>query len=244
MRARWDHGRGKGLALFALIAAIACAFGTLATPAAGQATNEQPVASEVGVTSTEIHIAVVADVDNPFAPGANAGARDAVLGFGKFINNSCADKGRCLAGRRLVVDFYDSHLDPNETRNAQIQACTNDFAMVGTTAVLLTSVDEMRNCKDKVGATVGIPDIPVVAAPVSQQCSDESFAIFPDRAALRHQGPAPTDLHSQRRPRLLLHQAIPKPARHLHLHQSVPDGLHRPVRQRLRPPSGPWHPLR
>jgi hypothetical protein len=84
-----------------------------------------------------------------------------------------------LAGRKLVVDFYDSRLNPNETRNAEIQACTNDFAMVGTSALLLTTVDDMRNCKDHAGVTTGIPDIPFVTAPLVQQCSDQSFPITP-----------------------------------------------------------------
>jgi hypothetical protein len=61
MRTGWDRGRAKGLSLFALISAIACALGTLATPAAGQATKKQPAATEVGVTPSEINIAVIAD---------------------------------------------------------------------------------------------------------------------------------------------------------------------------------------
>ena len=80
-----------------------------------------------------------------------------------------------IAGRKLVVDFYDSKINPNETRNDTIQACANDFAMVGTSAVFLTTVDDMRNCKDKAGATTGIPDIPFVTTAIVQQCSDQSF---------------------------------------------------------------------
>ena len=34
-----------------------------------------------------------------------------------------------------MVDFYDSKLNPNDTTNAEIQACENDVAMVGTSAV-------------------------------------------------------------------------------------------------------------
>src|SRR5829696_3420705 len=51
--------------------------------------------------------------------------------------------------------------------------------MVGTAAVLMTSVDDMRNCKDRNGVTTGIPDIPVVSAPLVQQCSDQSFPMVP-----------------------------------------------------------------
>jgi len=169
----------KGIRVVALVAAIAAALGVLATAAAGQASKERPAATEVGVTGAEIHIAVIADVDNPIAPNLFLGARDAVLGFAKYINASCATKNRCLAGRKLVVDFYDSKLNPNETRKAEIQACTNDFAMVGTSAATLSSVDEMRNCNDRAGQTTGIADIPFVSTAVVQQCSDQSFPIAP-----------------------------------------------------------------
>jgi hypothetical protein len=51
--------------------------------------------------------------------------------------------------------------------------------MVGTAALLLGSVDEMRGCKDSTGAPTGEPEIPVVASTLSQQCSDESFPVLP-----------------------------------------------------------------
>ncbi len=169
----------KGIRVVALVAAIAAALGVLATTAAGQASKARLAATEVGVTGTEIHIAVIADVDNPIVPNIFLGARDAVQGFARYINASCATKNRCLAGRKLVVDFYDSKINANETRNAEILACTNDFAMVGTSAVFLTSVDEMRNCTDQVGVTTGIPDIPFVSAHLVHECSDQSFPIAP-----------------------------------------------------------------
>ena len=177
------------------LAAIAAALGVLASPAAGQVRKETPNATEIGVTPTEIHIAVIADVDNPFLPGVLADARDAVQSFAKYINGSCATKNKCLAGRKLVVDFYDSHLNANQTRNAEIQACANDLAMVGTSALTLASVDDMRNCKDQAGATTGIPDIPFFAAPIVQQCSDESFPIAPIglRCATKDQHPQTYD---------------------------------------------------
>ena len=161
---------GAVIGALALIAAV---------PAGAQSSSEKPNASEIGVTASEIHIAVIADVDNPFIPNAFIGARNGVEDFANYINSSCATKNKCLAGRKLVVDFYDSHVNPNDTRNGEIQACTNDFAMVGTAALLLNSVDDMRSCKDKAGATTGIPEIPVIAGPLVQQCSDESFPVGP-----------------------------------------------------------------
>ena len=78
-----------------------------------------------------------------------------------------------------MIDFYDSKLNPAETKNAEITACQNDVAAVGTSAVFLTSVDEMRNCKDSTGAVTGLPDIPFVSTALVQQCSDQSFPIAP-----------------------------------------------------------------
>ena len=60
----------------------------------------------------------------------------------------------------MQVDFIDSKLSPDETRNAIIQACSQDFAMVGTTALFLNNVDDMMACKDQAGAATGLPDVP------------------------------------------------------------------------------------
>ena len=133
---------------------------------------EKPTASEVGVTPTELHIAVIADVDTPLAPGAYAGARDAVQAFGKYINQQGG-----LAGRKVVVDFYDSKLNGDETRNAIIKACQNDFAMVGTGALFLNNVDDMLACPDAKGAKTGLPDVPVVSLWEPHQNSPVSFPI-------------------------------------------------------------------
>jgi hypothetical protein len=84
-----------------------------------------------------------------------------------------------LAGRKVVVDFYDSKLNAAQTTNAMIQACQNDVAAVGTSAAFMTSVTEMRNCADATGAVTGLPDIPFAAASLAEQCSDQSFPISP-----------------------------------------------------------------
>jgi len=136
------------------------------------AADEKPTASEVGVTPTEIRIAVIADVDTPLAPGAYAGARDAVEAFGKYID---AQGG--LAGRKVVVDFIDSKLNGDETRNAIIKACQNDFAIVGTGALFMNNVDDLVSCPDKAGAKTGLPDVPVVTLWEAQQNSPVSFPI-------------------------------------------------------------------
>jgi hypothetical protein len=157
--------------------AIVAVMAGVSTSAVAQSSSETPKATDVGITAKEIHVAVVADVDNPIVPNLFKASPDAVEGFAKYINSKAGGGG--LAGRKLVVDFYDSKLNPNATTNAEIQACQNDVAMVGTSAVFLTSVDNMRNCKDSTGAVTGLPDIPFVTTALVQQCSDQSFPIAP-----------------------------------------------------------------
>jgi hypothetical protein len=149
----------------------------VSTTAVAQSSDEKPKATDVGITDKEIHIAVIADVDNTIVPNLFKASPDAVKGFADYINSKAGGGG--LAGRKLVVDFYDSKLNPNATTNAEIQACESDLAMVGTSSVFLTSVDNMRNCKDSTGAVTGLPDIPFVSTALVQQCSDQSYPIAP-----------------------------------------------------------------
>ena len=141
------------------------------------AANEKPTASEIGVTPTELRIAVIADVDTPLAPGAYAGARDAVEGFAKYINSKAGGGG--VAGRKVVVDFIDSKLSPNDARNGAITACTNDFALVGTSALFLTNVDDVVSCKDQAGATTGLPDVAAIVTGVPESCAPTTYSINP-----------------------------------------------------------------
>jgi len=150
---------------------------TAETAGAQSSSSENPTATDVGITATEIHIAVIADVDNAIVPNLFRGSADAVKGAADYLNSPAGGGG--LAGRKVVVDFYDSKLNANATTNAEIQACENDVAMVGTSAVSLASVENMRNCKDSTGATTGLPDIPFVSTALVQQCSDQSFPMAP-----------------------------------------------------------------
>ena len=59
----------------------------------------------------------------------------------EYINSKAGGGG--LAGRKLVVDFTDSHLNANDSRNATITACQNDLAMVGGAALFLSSVADI-----------------------------------------------------------------------------------------------------
>jgi ABC-type branched-subunit amino acid transport system substrate-binding protein len=143
----------------------------LASTLAASAQSENPKSSDVGVTATEIRIGVVADNDNPFVPGIFKGAPDAIQGAAKYIN---ANGG--IAGRKLVVDVYDSKLNANETRNAFIAACEKDFALVGTTSLFVTTFDDVINCKDAKGQTTGIPDIGALITSLTEACSPVTFS--------------------------------------------------------------------
>ena len=181
----------------ALAATLVVSMGTLtatAVTASAQSSSEKPKATDVGITPTEIHIAVVADVDNPIVPNLFKPDADAVAGVAKYLNSKAGGGG--LAGRKVVVDFYDSKLNPNATTNAEIQACQNDVAMVGTSSVFLTSVDNMRNCKDSTGAVTGLPDIPFVTTALVQQCSDQSFPIAPPQVDCATKDQHPQTFHA------------------------------------------------
>jgi hypothetical protein len=161
----------RGTALVAgLVAAVVLA-GVL--PAGAQSSAEKPKATEIGVSATEIHIAVIADVDNPIAPGLFEGAADGVKAGAAYLDSKAGGAG--LAGRKVVVDFYDGHLNASDTRNASIQACQNDLAMVGGLVLFLTSVDDIVNCKDGAGRVTGLPDMPSTTVGIPEACAPTSF---------------------------------------------------------------------
>jgi ABC-type branched-subunit amino acid transport system substrate-binding protein len=153
------------------IIAVVTATLVFANPFAASAQSEKPIASDVGVTANEIRIGVVADNDNPFVPGIFKGAADAVVGAAKYIN---ANGG--IAGRKVVVDVYDSKLNANEARNSFISACEKDFALVGTTALFVTTFDDVIKCKDAKGQETGIPDIGGLITSLTEACSPVTFS--------------------------------------------------------------------
>jgi len=167
--------RGSGMA--AVIATLV-AVGSIATATVASATGggDEPTlqATDVGVTADEIRIAVLADVENDLQPGLFQGTPDAMEGFEKYIN----DQGG-LAGRKLVVDFIDSHLSADETRNAIVKACENNFAIVATTSLFVNNVDDLVDCVNADGVAVGMPDFPVLTTEPVHQCSPVSYPIIP-----------------------------------------------------------------
>ena len=159
----------------ALVAGVALVMASSAVSAgAGPARAAKPTASsDIGITPTEIKIAVLADVDTPLAPGLFQGVVDGFNGFAKYIN---ANGG--LAGRKVKVDFIDSKLNGAESRNGMIAACQNDFAVVSA-ALFLANVDDVEACPDKTGAVTGLPDLATLYTSVAQQCSKTTYAVNP-----------------------------------------------------------------
>ncbi len=159
------------------IAAFVAVYGVVSAASGGASTPRQSgpatQATEVGVTPTTIRIAVIADVNTPLAPGLFKGSQDAIQGYAKYINS----KGG-LAGRKVAVDFYDSQLSADESRNALIKACQNDFATVGTTALFMNNIDDAVHCKDSAGRATGLPDIPELTTEPVQQNSPVGFPIL------------------------------------------------------------------
>ena len=129
-------------------------------------------ATEIGVSADAIRITVIADVDNVPAPGLFRGSRDALMAFGEHVN---AQGG--IAGRRLDVQFLDSKLSPDEARSALIQACEDSFAIVGTSALFLSSLEPLAECADMAGQPTGLPDLSVVQTTFEHACSPTSFSV-------------------------------------------------------------------
>jgi Periplasmic binding protein len=158
------------------VVAVALGVGTGVVPATAgaQQPDQGSPDSEIGVTADTIRIAVIADVDTPVRPGAFEGSVEGVRAFAKYQNGT---KGK-LARRTVEVDFIDSKLSADEARNAVIRACQEDFAIVGTSALFLSTVQPLETCVDKAGQAIGLPDIPVLQTEVAHQCSPVSFAVI------------------------------------------------------------------
>lgn len=122
-------------------------------------------ATDTGVTATELRLAVIADVNTAVRPGLFQSAVDGVRAWASRVN---ANGG--LAGRKVVVKFYDSQLNADQWRNSVLQACKNDFAMVGTTAVIDSDVTEMVDC--------GIPDLAQLTPSDRHGAAPNTFSVL------------------------------------------------------------------
>ncbi len=179
---RGKAGRSRWAALAVGLVLIVGAGATGASASSGRAdkpaNTDKPIATDVGITDKEIRVAVIADVDTSLAPGLFQGSVYGVEGWAKYVN-----KNGGLAGRKVVVNFYDSKLNANDTRNAFIEACKNNFVVIGASALFTNNVSDIENCPgaiDEAGGTyLGLPDFAVVTTEVDQQCSKTTISINP-----------------------------------------------------------------
>ena len=108
-------GNVRSSRLVAVGIVIALAVAVLGTTASAQSSgNDKPKATDVGITDKEIHVAVIADVDSPLAPNLFKASVDGMNGWAKYINSKAGGGG--FAGRKVVIDFYDSKLNPARPR--------------------------------------------------------------------------------------------------------------------------------
>jgi hypothetical protein len=129
-------------------------------------------ATEVGITPTTITVEVMADVGSPLAPGLFQGNFDGVNAWAKYVN---AHGG--LACRKVVVRTWDSKLDPSESKDGLIDACSNAVAMVGNNALFNPDVSPMTGCVDKSGQATGLPDIAALANDIHEMCAPTAYVI-------------------------------------------------------------------
>ena len=170
-------------ALAAVLVAAGCsssssstgsASGSTASSAASGSASAAPAGSaapgtDVGLTASTIRVGMIADVNTPVQPGLFQKSVNAVKAWADIVN---ANGG--LAGRKVVVDFCDSKLDPNATSNCVIKACQNDFAMVGTSANALEDLKDIDGCKNAQGEAAGIANLAAFAFP-PQACDPYTY---------------------------------------------------------------------
>ena len=151
-------------------------FGTSSgtTGASGGCDSEPLEATEIGVSEDTITITVVADVDNPAAPGLFGKAAEAVQAFADTVNSNGG-----LGCRQLEVNFLDSKLNPDEASNAFITACQDSLALVGTHVVFFTNAAPITECEDLAGEATGLPDLAGFQAGEAHWKSPTTYAVVP-----------------------------------------------------------------
>jgi ABC-type branched-subunit amino acid transport system substrate-binding protein len=154
-------------------------------------TGKTLTASEVGITTSEIKVTVMADTGSPLRPGLFQGSVDGVKAWANYINDAGG-----LACRKVVVEEADSKLSPDEAKNGVTAACKNSVVLLGTTALFLNDMRPVEGCKDKAGAATGIPDLPVLQTEPVEQCSKISFAVIPNGGSCPYSGKGVRDFKS------------------------------------------------
>ncbi len=153
-------------------------------PCAGDA----PTATDVGITADTITIEVLADVGSPVAPGLFQANIDAINAFADRVNQAGG-----IACRQLIVRTWDTKLSPDESKNGQIDACANAFALVGGNSLFNPDVSPMATCPDLSGAATGLPNVAALANDVNEMCSPTTYNIqvVPEQCPVTEGQPRP-----------------------------------------------------
>ncbi len=153
------------------------------TPDLDPCADLTPEATDTGVSADTITVLVAADVNSPLAPGL---FKDSWVGVKAWADHVNANGG--LACRQVEVIEFDTLLNANESANAQITACENALAMVGTTALFVLDTAILNTCPDASGNPVGIPDIAQLTTEVAHQCSVNTFPVVEPQGACPYAG--------------------------------------------------------
>jgi hypothetical protein len=130
-------------------------------------TTTEPGHSDVGITATEIHLAVIADDPQTFE--------------GMTAWQTAVNRHSGLADRKVRLDLYATNGSAEGYADAVRTACERDFAIVGSYS-RFDAAPGASGC----GA---IPDLPVEAVNEGHIGGEKSFAAFPRRTTTVAVGP-------------------------------------------------------
>jgi ABC-type branched-subunit amino acid transport system substrate-binding protein len=160
-----DAGAAAGAAAGSAAAGARTAATTPGAPKGGNGG-----ATDVGVTATEITVAVLTDRTGP-VPGIFEPSVQAMTAWANYINS----KGG-IYGRKIKILPIDSKTSTADNRAGAIQACGQAFAIVGSMSAYDDGgAPEISKC--------GIPDIPATVVNPPRDQVATSFPAFPN---LRH----------------------------------------------------------
>lgn len=137
------------------------------TQAPTTTTTEPDGSTDVGITPTEIHLAVIADDPTTF---------DGMTAWQSTVN-----KGDGLAGRKVRLDLLTTDGTAEGYAAAVQSACEEDFAIVGSFSLFDAPTDAV-GC----GA---IPDLPVEPVAPAHAVASNAFSVFPREPAVEAVGP-------------------------------------------------------
>ena len=149
-------------------------------------------ATDIGITEDTIEIVVMADVENPFAPGLFQGAIDGVNAWAERLNSEGG-----IACRQIEVIEHDSKLTPIDATNGFLVACERAFAMIGTTSLFANDTSDLQTCPDAQGNNIGVPDFAYITTEPTHQCSVVTFATSRPNSECPYEGTGPRAVQSQ-----------------------------------------------